>query len=131
MSSDKGLQSSGPARKDLDSRTLLSQRFSIVAATVETQRKLFDSCKLLETKDLASIVATVAEKNVEMSAMKQKTYDRMMNRCVRFKRDHVKDRTGTVVAPGKFHTWWLVEWPDGSRKLYPERDLLIISEPPQ
>jgi hypothetical protein len=48
-------------------------------------------------------------------------------RRVRLKAD-VNGRVGVVIGKGKFRTWWLVEWPDGSKKLYPERLLEIVAE---
>ncbi len=51
--------------------------------------------------------------------MKEKTYRKWINKRVRRRGESV---VGTVVAPAKYNTWWVVEWPDGKRSQLPERD---------
>jgi hypothetical protein len=35
---------------------------------------------------------------------------------------------GVIVDSAKMNTWWLVEWPDGSRKMAAERHLEIVPD---
>ena len=63
--------------------------------------------------------------------MKEKTYLRWIDKRVRLRpADPHKppDWIGTIVAPARFNTWWFVEWPDGSRKMYPLRQLEEVNE---
>ncbi len=60
--------------------------------------------------------------------MKQKTWDRWIGKKVRRKNDGPNGIIGVVAEGGKFNTWWVVEWADGSKKSYPERLLVIVPE---
>jgi hypothetical protein len=59
--------------------------------------------------------------------VKRQPYDRWIGKHVR-RKAQPDGPVGMIVAPGKFNTWWLVEWPDGSRKLYPRRDLVEVAD---
>lgn len=51
----------------------------------------------------------------------------MVGKRVRRKYDKT-GAVGTVQTRGSFNGWWLIEWPDHSRKQSPMRDLDIVSE---